>query len=129
MTVLQFADYKTKPTDLPSPVMERPQPEPVTPGKTSKEEDMQRLAQATMELCKSSLRQRSRVREFRRETQNLETQINKLEASCLRLDRTVRRIKISPLRRAAINLLGTMETYLENNGGPRRSSLATVAGR
>ncbi len=38
--------------------------------------------------------------------------INKLEQSCIRFDRNIRRIRLDPLNRAARTLACTMDSYL-----------------
>jgi predicted RNase H-like nuclease (RuvC/YqgF family) len=119
MNVINFTGHKFQSEGLPAHKA----------SVSDKDINMQRLSKATMELHKSSLRQRTRVHEFHRATQELEKQIRKLEATCLRYQRRVQQIRVTPLRRAAINLYARMDAYLETNGTPESVSPAHAASR
>jgi len=79
---------------------------------TASEEDVARLKAAALGLHKAAIDQNAKVKKFHRVTLELGDQIRKLEASCKRLDRNIRKIRINPLARSANNLVDTMDGLL-----------------
>jgi len=71
-----------------------------------------RLQMAILGLHKATLDQHVQVKKFHRVTLDLADKISKLEQSCIRFDRNVRRIRLKPLSRAARTLSRTMDSYL-----------------
>ncbi len=75
-----------------------------------------RLLKATRNLHKAALRQHVLAGEFRAIASELGDEIKNLEKSAVRLNRTIRRIRIKPLGRSARKLADTMDSFLLTQG-------------
>ena len=107
MGVISFEEYKLKKSQASA---SRPTPSaPISAGRA-------RLLKATRTLHEASLRQYAKACEFRDITSELGEKIKHLEKSCLRLDSSVRRIRIKPLGRSAKTLADTMDSFLLTRG-------------
>lgn len=110
MTVIDFEEFKRKKSGRPEKTQvapAQPSPVPAPPGPA-----YERLFKATRELRKAALRQGILIRKFRRISAKLGDEIRNLEASCIRFDRNIRRIRVNRLRRVANRLVDTMGSKL-----------------